>query len=91
MKISGERAAYDYPSLGRQSKNANQQAPRLSTVDDLRADPAVGEDFKQEAVREPPVNEVHALHPFLQGTDRTHDLGPHSLVDHTLLLQLVDL
>src|SRR6187551_3313544 len=74
------------PAL-RQSAFRIRRSAMRSAVHDFSPYTFVGENLKQETVGHAAVDQMDALHAFLQGTDRALHLGPHSLVHDSALLQ----
>jgi hypothetical protein len=58
---------------------------------DFRADAFVGEDFQQQAVREASVDEVDALHAFVEGADGAVHFRAHAFVDDAAFFEFVHL
>src|SRR4051812_44613519 len=62
-----------------------------SPVHNFGANALVGENLEQQRMREATINEVDALHAFLQRPDRALHFRAHAFVDHPFLLQFIDL
>jgi hypothetical protein len=60
-------------------------------VNDFRTNSLVGEDFKQDAVSEPAVNEVNPVDAGFQRINRTIDFGKHAFGDDSFILKRLDL
>src|SRR5436190_21710426 len=94
MNLSLSSFSYSFSSVSILLTNEKDKEERErfgSALHDLGADAVIREDLQQEAVRQSAVNEVHALHAFLERPHGTLDLRTHALVDDALLLEVVDL